>query len=381
MRLTRFESCDTLTVGGARNATGPVQIERAGAALHQRGLRSGAAGTSDSARELILEPSDPAVGLVLGETRYPGRLRVRPLEPPAAGHSAGLAVDNLVDLEDYVAGVVAREVILIGSSPAELEAQAIASRSFALAQLCARGARSLEVRLLDSTRDQAYRGRFLPTDDPRTKQAGRALAAAIAATRGQILTERGLTLDARFHAACGGRTAAAADIFPEAAKFASLASVDCDICQNIAEPGAFPTTVEASSKDISWRARLEAAQLDVLARKFGVGQQLQRLEPVRKDRGGRWLEVELVGALGAQRVSFEALRKQLPDGTLGSSLVLSTWPRPGARLDEGMTISGRGRGHGVGLCQHGCRGYAARGWDARRILAHFYPGSEVVDGR
>lgn len=379
VRLTRFESSQTLNVAGAKQAGGTLRIERAGAALELQGLRG--TGPTPKPSELILEPSDPAVGLLVGETRYPGRLRVRPLEPAAAGAGAGLAVDNLVELEDYVAGVVARELQLIGSKPAELEAQAIASRSFALAQLAARGSRSLEVRLLDSTRDQAYRGRFLPGADPRAQQAAKALAAAIEATRGQILVEKGQTLDARFHAACGGRSASAADVFPEAAKFASLASVDCEICQNLAEPGGNPARIEASAKDISWRARLESAQLDALALKFGAGPRLQRLEPTRKDRGGRWLEVELLGALGARRVNFEALRKHLPEGTLGSSLVLSAWPRPGAPLDQGMMISGRGRGHGVGLCQNGCRGYAARGWSAQRILAHFYPGSAVVDGR
>ena len=40
-----------------------------------------------------------------------------------------------------------------------------------------------------------------------------------------------------------------------------------------------------------------------------------------------------------------------------------------------LVVSGRGFGHGVGLCQQGARGYAERGWSAEDILAHYYPGA------
>src|SRR5207342_3657088 len=36
-----------------------------------------------------------------------------------------------------------------------------------------------------------------------------------------------------------------------------------------------------------------------------------------------------------------------------------------------------GFGHGVGLPQYGARGAARAGWDARRILAYYYPGTAV----
>ena len=40
-------------------------------------------------------------------------------------------------------------------------------------------------------------------------------------------------------------------------------------------------------------------------------------------------------------------------------------------------IDGRGWGHGVGLSQYGARGYAGAGWGYQRILAHYYPGTEL----
>ena len=40
-------------------------------------------------------------------------------------------------------------------------------------------------------------------------------------------------------------------------------------------------------------------------------------------------------------------------------------------------IDGRGWGHGVGMSQYGARGYARAGWGYDRILAHYYPGTEL----
>jgi stage II sporulation protein D len=379
VRLARLEDSETLTVSGVEGTSGAVTIRRDGQSLIQQG--EGAGVSAASLRELWLAPGDASQGLSVGNSRYGGRLRVRLRDTSKSGERAGLWIDNIVELEDYIAGVVASELQLLGATPAELEAQAIASRSFALAQLAARGTRSLEVRLFDGVRDQAYRGRFVPTADPRSKSAALLLDAAIQSTRGMVLIESDAIVDARFHAACGGRTADAADVFPEAAMFRSLSSVDCEICQNIDVSAQAGGTVQASAKDISWRCLLTRAQLETLAKESGIGERLERIEPSRRDRNGRWLEVELSGALGSRRISFEALRRQVPGGALGSSVVLSVWPRPGTEIENGLSLSGRGRGHGVGLCQNGSRGYAARGWSAERILAHYYSGAKLVDGR
>jgi stage II sporulation protein D len=40
-------------------------------------------------------------------------------------------------------------------------------------------------------------------------------------------------------------------------------------------------------------------------------------------------------------------------------------------------IDGRGWGHGIGMSQYGTRGYARAGWGYDRILAHYYPGTEL----
>jgi stage II sporulation protein D len=41
-------------------------------------------------------------------------------------------------------------------------------------------------------------------------------------------------------------------------------------------------------------------------------------------------------------------------------------------------FSGRGSGHGVGMCQYGAKGMAEAGWDYRRILQHYFSGAEIT---
>ena len=41
-------------------------------------------------------------------------------------------------------------------------------------------------------------------------------------------------------------------------------------------------------------------------------------------------------------------------------------------------LSGRGWGHGVGMCQCGAEGMARGGSSAEEILQHYYPGAQIV---
>ena len=42
-------------------------------------------------------------------------------------------------------------------------------------------------------------------------------------------------------------------------------------------------------------------------------------------------------------------------------------------------VSGRGWGHGVGMCQHGAEGMARLGRDTETILRYYYPGAQIVN--
>jgi len=44
-----------------------------------------------------------------------------------------------------------------------------------------------------------------------------------------------------------------------------------------------------------------------------------------------------------------------------------------------VQVTGRGFGHGVGMCQFGAEGFARRGWSRDRILKLYYPGIEISE--
>lgn len=46
---------------------------------------------------------------------------------------------------------------------------------------------------------------------------------------------------------------------------------------------------------------------------------------------------------------------------------------------EKVAIRGGGNGHGAGMSQYGARGMAAKGYNFREILEHYYPGSELTN--
>ncbi len=338
------------------SSLGEVELVRHGSAVRLRG---------QSRSEWLLAPAAGGGALRIEARSYPGHLRVR---PRAQG---GLEVSDLLDLEDYVACVLAAELSLWVAPPAQLEAQAVAARSYAVAELDHRGRSNPEPYLYDDTRDQVFGG-LAPGAGPGrgASAAQRASAArarsAVEATRGLVLLEGSSVVDARFHAACGGRTADGWRVFPEN-RFASLRAVECEPCQ--------------AAQGETWSVTLSPSELDRLAQVLDAGAPLSRLEPSEVDAAGRWIAVTLEGSSGRVRFPLAALRRAVGAERLPSGLVLSTWPRAGEPITSGLALRGRGRGHGVGLCQQGARGYAERGWSSERILGHYYPGAVLADGR
>ena len=124
----------------------------------------------------------------VSDGRYDGSLLI------AAGPGGReLEVINTLNIEDYVRGVVAMESPATWQ-PAELEAQAIASRTFALTAGPFNGGFDVYA----DSRSQVYGG--VDAQTPSTD-------AAVAATTGQIVTYRGVAVITYFFASSGGRTA------------------------------------------------------------------------------------------------------------------------------------------------------------------------------
>jgi stage II sporulation protein D len=129
---------------------------------------------------------------------------------------AGAAFDlvNVVSLEDYLKGVVPREMPASwgDDAPAALVTQAVAARSYALATLNP----TANYDLFDDDRSQVYGG--ASAEDPRTTRA-------VEATRGTVLTYDGAVITAFFFSTSGGRTEDVQNVFPGSAPRPYLVSV------------------------------------------------------------------------------------------------------------------------------------------------------------
>jgi stage II sporulation protein D len=123
---------------------------------------------------------------VAGLGQYRGSLEFRP------DGSGGVETVEAVGLDDYVRGVVSREVP--ASWPAQaLEAQAVAARTYAITTDAAGG----DYNLYSDTRSQMYGG--VGAETPATD-------AAVAATRGQVETYHGTPAVTYFFSSSGGYT-------------------------------------------------------------------------------------------------------------------------------------------------------------------------------
>jgi stage II sporulation protein D len=132
---------------------------------------------------------------IAGLGTYRGALETVPTESDAAS----LNVVNALSVEAYVKGVIPNE-----SPPswplAELKAQAVASRSFALTA----GVGGNGFDLYSDTRSQVYKG--LESEYPRSNEAAEQ-------TRGQVVTYEGKVAEALFSACSGGHTESIQNVF------------------------------------------------------------------------------------------------------------------------------------------------------------------------
>lgn len=290
---------------------------------------------------VVLHPTGHA-RLAVGGVAYRGDLRLE----WSASRSTPRLVDR-VPLEDYLLSVVPSEMPDRFGLEA-LKAQAVAARSYALSEMAALGF------LYGDTRSQAYGG------VPRESALG---ARAVRETKGEILQRGSRVVRAWYHSTCGGRTEPARAIFADAQSGVLERAVDCPDCRR--------------SPWWSWERTWEGP--DVCA---AVGLPVAKLEsasapapdwPARPSA----LAVTAGGRVGSEEI--ETLRGRLSQGRPLARQMLSTQLSAAPEVVEGkLVLHGRGYGHGVGLCQYGAAGFAARGASYAAILERYYPGATLV---
>jgi stage II sporulation protein D len=255
-----------------------------------------------------------------------------------------LLVINDLDIEDYLVGVISAEVP--GSwKPEALKAQAVAARTYALYQKRTSAGRPYHV--LSTEMSQVYNG------------SGSERKSALRATRetkGLVIIYHGEIIEAFYHSSCGGHTENASELWGIDEPY--LRGVDCE-CQEISPYGLWEKRMSLS-KVINALGRI-GYRVNFIT-DMGIGE----LTPA-----GRVKTVAIRTADKSTQVPGELLR-----AALGNAVVPSVFFEL-EMIEREAVFSGRGRGHGVGLCQWGSQEMALRGYDFRSILSHYYPGTHI----
>jgi len=254
---------------------------------------------------------------------------------PAAGR--GRVAD--VPLEVYVARVLAGEAEP-RAAEAAFQSLAVAIRTFALAN-AGRHARD-GFDLCDGTHCQV----------PRAADAITRRAALV--TAGQVLTWNGAPAEVFYSASCGGRSESPAEVWP-GADYPYMRSAPDDVHED--DP---PWTVDLGLQDVQ-RALAGA----------GFQGRLREVDVDDRSPSGRATRLRVAGLQPAV-IAGEQFRAAI--GTLKLRSTAFSIERRGTTL----RFTGRGYGHGVGMCVIGAGRRAARGESVRAILAQYYPGLELT---
>jgi stage II sporulation protein D len=231
-------------------------------------------------------------GLVaLGRRAYRGALQVRP-------EGSALMALNLIPLETYLPSVVGSE--MPARWPAEaLRAQAVAARTYALAQLKPAALYDLKA----TVASQVYLG--VEAETPSTRSA-------VAATRSQVLRFGGALIDAVFHSSSGGSTENSGETWNRQLPY--LVSV----------PDG-----DDQSPWRQWSLRIEPQQL---RRAFRETAGANRIEVLATSSTGRVRRARVIGPAGSLDLSGGELRQRLG---LRSTLVQFRFEDPAGQASGG----------------------------------------------
>jgi SpoIID/LytB domain protein len=281
----------------------------------------------------------------------------------------GLTVVNLLNVEEYLYSVLPSEMPSHWPQAA-LQAQAVAARSYTLANLGRFDSRGFD--LLGSVASAAYRGLGAETAAARD---------AVDSTRGLVLTEGGRPLAAYYSANCGGHSDTTETAWgfpstlpavPDALQAGRAARLDPEeLARWLSErPAAYCSHPDYSARSAyRWKLWVSREEIERRLEAPELGRVLA-IVPAARGRSGRVGEVRIRGTAGELTARWDRVRWQL--GGLRSNLFVVE-PKLGADgLPEYFLFTGGGWGHGVGLCQSGAAGMAAVGWSAEEILRHFY---------
>ena len=256
----------------------------------------------------------------------------------------GMTVVNNVPVEDYLYGVVPKEMPPSWSAEA-LRAQSIAARTFALKNRKRHSAEGFD--LCSTAHCQVYEGMSAEMQST---------TAAVNSTRGEVLFYKGAIIDALFHTDSGGMTEFSEHVWGSTVPYLRAAK-------------ELRTQTQPWSRTVSMASFVQKIEAD--GKSLGTLKEI-RLSPLTVGKGstdrtpsGRVRAAEFVGTKGRISLSGNDLRSMF-------SLPSTLFDIRAGRTE--VVFSGYGSGHGLGLSQWGAKALADSGKGYKDILLYYYSG-------
>gem|GEM_PF-2815950 len=344
-------------------------------------------------------PPVPANPVTYGGKTYRGEMAI--LISPK---DKKLSVVNVVNLEEYLLGVVAREMPSDWHVEA-LKAQAVAARNYSLTHLGRWADEGFD--MVSTTTDQDYGG--IAAERASTNMA-------VAATAGKVLSHNGRLASTMYHSSSGGHT--------ENNQIVYAGGVKVDYLQGVPDFDNLP-----GNSRYAWRFTFSTDKLVQLLQQSGydVGSVAAVSPSGQEGSSGRWSHWSIMGSRGDRQLTGGQVRNALDLPSMPKAFAVSAGgnvavtrtfstvetiyvvgangvttqrkitgtvmtgvggkavqaatavvaasgvvDRPG-----GVEIVGGGYGHAVGMSQWGAYGMALQGKTYEQILTHYYQGTKV----
>lgn len=248
-----------------------------------------------------------------------------------------LKIVNHIAMEPYIAGVVQAEGGYKGH-PEFFKTQAVIARTYAYLHINRHADEGYD--LCDDVHCQAYHGRSI-TD---------AINIAVSKTKNMVITDSdSLLILTPFHSNCGGQTVSSGDVW----------LISLPYLQSITDPYC------AFSHNALWEKRISKEEWLSYLNKNGIegispDTKIEFVQNARlKDYSidGNTLSLRQIRDDFGFRSSFFSIREE----------------------GSGLKFSGRGYGHGVGLCQEGAMVMATRGFRYDQIINFYYQSVMIMD--
>ncbi|HKC68671.1 MAG TPA: SpoIID/LytB domain-containing protein [Bacteroidia bacterium] len=252
-----------------------------------------------------------------------------------------LRLINDSKLDNYIAGVSEAEA---GSrSTFEFyKVQSILARTYALSHI---NKHQLEgFNLCDQTHCQAFFGRTSEAD----------ILEAVVATKGKVVVDENMNLiDAAFHSNSGGQTVNSEDVWGKPMPY--LRSIK--------------DTFSLKMPNSKWQRKMSSQDwLSYLKIKHNY--------PI-EDSAARWFALHF--KQDSRKANLEYYGIKIPLKNVRNDLQLKSTFFSLEPVGDSLVFSGRGFGHGIGMCQEGAMRMTKMGYSYQEVLSFYYKNVHLID--